>query len=248
MQLLDRQCHFLWLIRVKGLRVTGACVAEPAAACADVAADHERCRAIAPALVAVGAEPALTDRMQAVLMNDLLRVAIVVVGQHARPHPLGFGDMRRTAEEQAEELVVAHAADEGAEVGACQGFLHRLTREVSASQRLDERLDRLQREEVATETDILYLEVLYTHIRLHDAHIGEAVFAGERVGWVLAPDEIVGCPVLFQDCDLCHVGSRELAAVVSTDVMLGKVDELLHRHRGVVAYICHLRGDGSHTL
>jgi hypothetical protein len=69
---LDRLRDAPGLVRVERRRDAASYGAEPAAARADVAQQHERRRAAAPALGDVGAVRAVTDRVQPVDLDDLL--------------------------------------------------------------------------------------------------------------------------------------------------------------------------------
>src|SRR5690606_18620472 len=74
-----------WIDSFRPARGHGTESARPRA---DVAEDHERGGARAPAFAHVGAVAALADRVQLVLAHDLAHLAIVLAGGQFHPQPL----------------------------------------------------------------------------------------------------------------------------------------------------------------
>src|SRR5438128_4869559 len=62
--------------------------AKTAGACADVAEDHERCRAPVPAVEDVGAARFLADGVQLCALHDLLELLEIFALGHPHPNPL----------------------------------------------------------------------------------------------------------------------------------------------------------------
>jgi hypothetical protein len=77
------------LVLVVPGRATGLDGAEAAGARAGVTEDHDRCRALLPALPDVGAAGLLADGVQGQVAQDALEVVIVGAGRQPGPDPLG---------------------------------------------------------------------------------------------------------------------------------------------------------------
>ena len=90
----DAHRHVVWLRGVERMGTARQGVAEAAGAGADVATDHERGCAAAPAFALVGALAAGADRVQAVRLDNLLRPTEVVVATQADLQPVGLANVR----------------------------------------------------------------------------------------------------------------------------------------------------------
>jgi hypothetical protein len=76
-----------WLIQIERGRAAGGDVAEPAAAGADIAQDHQRGGASCPALAHVGALGALADRMELLVVHQIQQARVAGAGGHLHLEP-----------------------------------------------------------------------------------------------------------------------------------------------------------------
>ena len=77
------------LILFRGRRDALSHRAEKAVARADIAEDHEGCRAVIPAAVAVWAHRIFADRVQRLLLKQTMNADIIAIGPQRGPHPAG---------------------------------------------------------------------------------------------------------------------------------------------------------------
>lgn len=78
------------LVEIERGRLASFDVAETTRARADVAENHDRCRAAAPALAHVGARRLLANGVQLVLINDRLQPLVTLSTRHSRAQPVGL--------------------------------------------------------------------------------------------------------------------------------------------------------------
>src|SRR5947207_13298537 len=88
---MNRDRHFLGFLRVRRMRRSVHDVAVAARARAGAAEDHERRRAVMPALADVGAVRLLADGVESEPAHQLLEPAIVLRARRAHLQPVGFG-------------------------------------------------------------------------------------------------------------------------------------------------------------
>src|SRR5690606_29823749 len=87
---LHRGCHALRLVVIHGQRPSGRHRTERTGAGADIAQDHERSRAGAPAFAHVRTISAFTDRMKLVIINKGAYVCVFFASRQFYTEPIWF--------------------------------------------------------------------------------------------------------------------------------------------------------------